>query len=168
MEEPEKEFHVREIARITEISPTTTSKILKGYVKKGLLNQRKAFSHLLFKANLESKKFKDMKLYYNIKKLRASGIIEYIINQFNEPEAIILFGSYYKAENIKKSDIDLLVISPIKKELKLEKFEKELGHKIQLFIYSNKEIERMKEKNKELLNNFINGMIIHGFWEVFR
>jgi len=43
----------------------------------------------------------------------------YIINQFNEPEAIILFGSYYKAENIKKSDIDLLVISPIKKELKL-------------------------------------------------
>lgn len=168
MEEPEKDFYVREIARITKTSPTTISKILKGYVKDELLTQRKAFTHLFFKANLESKKFRNMKLYYNIEILRDSKIIEYLIEQFNEPEAIILFGSYYKAENIKKSDIDLLIISPTKKELNLEKFENILGHKVQLFIYSNKEIEKMKKNNKELLNSFINGLIVHGFWEVFK
>jgi len=37
-----------------------------------------------------------------------------------------------------------------------------------LVIYSKSEIEKMKMKNKELLNNFINGIVLEGFWELFR
>ena len=47
-------------------------------------------------------------------------------------------------------------------------FEKKLGHEIQLFVHSVSDIERMKDKNKELLNSFINGIVIHGYLEVFR
>ena len=100
--------------------------------------------------------------------LNKSGVINHLIDKFNFPEAIILFGSFAKAENIKRSDIDLLVISPLKKEINLEKFGKKLGHKIQLFVYSSKDIKKMKQNNKELLNNLINGRVIYGYWEIFK
>lgn len=166
--EPEKEFHVRELAILANKSPTTISKYLNKMKRGGVLTSRRKFNHLLFRANSESQKFKDLKLFYNIKILRKSGLIGSLVKEFNNPEAIILFGSFAKAEDIASSDVDILVITPVKKEIKTDKFEKRLSRRIQLFLFSNKEIERMKEKNKELLNNLINGIVIHGFWEIFR
>lgn len=164
--EPEKEFYVREISRILKKSPTTISKHLKNLEKKKLLIKENKFNHLLFKANNEDLRFKNTKLNYNLEIIRESGIIDYLSEEFNNPEAIILFGSYAKGENIRKSDIDLLVISPLKKDVKLEKFEKKLG-KMQLFVESRKDITKMKKTNKELLNSFINGKILYGRWEAF-
>ncbi len=165
---PEREFHIRELARLTKKSPTTISKYLSNYKKQGLLTSKKRFKHILFKANSEYLLFKDFKIYSNINNLRKSGLIEYLRDEFNHPEAIILFGSYRKGEDISVSDIDILVITPLKKKVELEKFEKVLNRKIQLFLYSNNEIDKMKVNNKELLNNMINGIVIYGFWEVFK
>ncbi|RLG13440.1 hypothetical protein DRN69_05590 [Candidatus Pacearchaeota archaeon] len=165
---PEKEFHIRQLSKLINKSPTTVSKYLKEFEKKKILKSERKLNHLLFKANVENVKFKQLKLNYNLNLLQNSGIIDYLIREFNYPEAIILFGSFAKGEDISSSDIDLLVVNPSKKEIKLENFEKKLGHKVQMFIYTNKDINRMKEKNKELLNNWINGIVIYGFWEVFR
>lgn len=166
-EQPEKEFYVRGISRILKKSPTTISKYLKKLEKDGLLIKEYRYNHLLFKANNEDSKFKQAKLNYNLKIIRESRVIEYLSEEFNNPEAVILFGSFAKGENIGKSDIDLLVISPLKKDVKLEKFEEKLG-KIQLFVKSSKEIEKMKKTNKELLNSFINGRVLYGRWEAFK
>jgi len=51
-------------------------------------------------------------------------------------------------------------LNDLMKEINLEKFEKKIGHKIQIFVHSKNEIEKMKKDNKELLNNFINGIVI--------
>ena len=166
--EPLREFHIREISKILKKSPTTISKYLKDYKKIGLLLSEDKLNHILFKANLKNKEFKEIKRNYNLNKLNKSGVINHLIDKFNFPEAIILFGSFAKAENIKRSDIDLLVISPLKKEINLGKFGKKLGHKIQLFVYSSKDIKKMKQNNKELLNNLINGRVIYGYWEIFK
>ena len=123
---------------------------------------------MLFKANTESKKFIDLKIMENLKKIRESGLLEYLNNEFNNPQAIILFGSFAKGENIQKSDVDMLVITPSKKELNLEGYNKYLGHKIHLFLFSEKEINQMKDKNKELINNFINGIVLDGYWELLK
>lgn len=167
IKESEKEFYVRQLSKLLNKSPTTISKNLKEYKKKGILNSEKKFNHLLFKANTQSKEFKQLKLNYNINLLNDSGLIDYLIKEFNHPQAIVLFGSFAKAENTSQSDIDLLIINPSKKQINLNNFEKKLQNPIQLFIYSKDEIEKMKQKNKELLNNFINGIILNGFWEVF-
>ncbi len=168
IEEPGREFHVRQLSKLLKKSPTTISKYLKEFEKKGFLRSESKLNHLLFKACTENKKFKKLKLNYNFDILENSGLIDHIIKKFNHPEAIVLFGSFAKAENILKSDIDLLIISPSKKELKLEKFEKKLRHKIQLFVHSKEEIKKMKDKNKELLNSWINGIVLYGFFEVFK
>jgi len=167
IKEPEKQFHVRQISKVLNKSPTTVSKYLKEFEKRYILKSEKKLNHLLFKANVENEKFKQLKLNYNLNLLYDSGLISYIIKELNYPKAIILFGSFSKAENMSTSDIDLLIISPSKEEINLNKFEERLGHKIQLFIRSKKDIEKMKEKNKELLNNCINGITLYGFWEVF-
>jgi len=168
IKEPEREFHVREIAKLLKKSPTTISKYLKTYESKKFLTLNKRLNHLLFKANLDSQKFKQLKLNYNLNTLQDSKLINYLIEEFNHPEAIILFGSFSKAEDNKNSDIDLLIISSKKQEPNIEKFEKKLNHKIQLFIHSKTELEKIKKKNKELFNNWINGIVIYGYFEVFK
>ena len=168
IEEPEKEFHIREIAKLMGKSPTTISKYMRILEKKGLLLSKKMSNHILFKSNNENIQFKTLKKEHNLKKLISSGLIRYLEEKLNNPEAIIIFGSFNKGEDIHKSDIDITAVTPLKKELPLKKFENRLKHPIQLFLYSKKEINQMKIKNKELLNNIINGTIVSGFWEVFR
>ena len=164
---PETDFYVREIAKKVKKSPTTVSRYLKRYEKEGLLSSQRKFHHLLFRANSENVLFKDLKLHYNLRCLRKSGLITYLIKQYKHPEAIVLFGSYQKAENVSLSDIDLLVISSLKKDVDLKKFEKKLGSKIQLLVRSNVELKAMRIKNKHLLNNLLNGFVVEGYWEVF-
>ncbi len=165
---PEKEFHIRQVSKLAKRSPTTISKYLKEFEKRKILKSEKRLNHLLFKANTEDTKFKQLKLNYNLNLLNNSGIIDYLIKEFNHPEAIILFGSFSRAEDTYLSDIDLLIINPSKKEVELDKFEKKLSREIQVFIRSKQDIEKMKYKNKELLNNWVNGIVIYGFWEVFK
>jgi predicted nucleotidyltransferase len=146
---------------------TTISNKLKQYTKDSILIAEKKYNHLFFKANTESKKFKNLKLNYNLSELENSNLISTLEDFYNFPETIILFGSFAKAEDNSNSDIDLLIISSKKEEPNLEKFEKKLGHKIQLFIHSKKELSKLKDKNKELVNNWINGIVISGYFELF-
>ena len=85
---------------------------------------------------------------------------------YDEP-TIILFGSYKTATNTLDSDIDITIISTHKKKMNLSEFEKTLNHKIQLFLYTKKDIKNMKTEQPELLNNLCNGMILNGEFEVF-
>ena len=168
VKEPEKEFHVRELSKILKKSPTTISKYLKKAEKEGVLISEEKLNHLFFKVNLNNTQFKQLKLNYNISLLNKSGLVNYLEKEFNHPEALILFGSFAKAENTKKSDVDILIITPNKKNIDLKYFEKKIGNPIQLHLYSNKDIEVMKMKNRNLLNNFINGILLSGYWELFK
>ena len=69
-----------------------------------------------------------------------------------------------KVEDIETSDIDIYIETLKKQVFNLEKFEKILQRKIQIFNYSNLD----KIQNKELANNIINGLILNGFLEVFK
>jgi predicted nucleotidyltransferase len=165
---PEKEFHVRQLSKSLKKSPTTISKYLKNLEKEGFLKSEEKLNHLLFMANSEKENFKRIKKDYNFKKMEDSGLIDFLIKTFNYPKAIILFGSYAQGENIINSDIDLFILSSIKKEVSLAKFEKELKYPINLIVKSVQEFENMKEKNPELLNNIINGTILYGYLEAFK
>jgi predicted nucleotidyltransferase len=171
IEEPHREFYVRELAKKLRKSPTTISKYLKEYEKKGILKSEDKLNHLLFKANTENRNFKQSKLNYNIQLINNSGLLEFLEEEFNYPQAIILFGSFAKAENTPKSDIDILVISSKKKEpylVNLEKFREKMDHEIQLFAHTPSEIKKLKQTNKELVNNWINGIVLYGYFEVLK
>lgn len=156
-EDAQREFNVREYARLMKITAPTASVMLKDFEKKGLLKSRIDKKYMLFRANNESDLFKDLSSTYWKEKLKSIGLINELNNVFINP-LIILFGSLSKIVNTKDSDVDLCIISPVKKEVNLSSYERKLCRSIQLMIFKSfNEI-----KNKELRDNIINGIVVSG------
>ena len=70
----------------------------------------------------------NLKLFYNLENIRISGLVEFIEKEFDFP-VIVLFGSYSKGTETKRSDIDLIIICIPGKEKEVESFIKSLKHK---------------------------------------
>ena len=154
-----RRINVREFARLQKISPPTASKILAEMNKKNLLKKEYERQYIYYYANKDSWQFIDLsRIYWKIA-LEKAGLIEFIEKEFLSP-VIILFGSLSKAEAKPDSDIDLAVFTATKKEIKMEKYEKLLKRKIQIFIFHKRE----DIKSTELLGNILNGHKIRGHW----
>jgi len=157
-ESPNRDFNVREVGRLLKISPATASSKLKKFAKQKLLKERKERNFIIYRANIEGDEYRDLKVYYNIKKIKDSGLIEEL-NKFYLKPTIVLFGSASFGLDIEDSDIDIVIISEKKKKLpKIDKYEKIINRRLQLFILSN-----IKElKNEHLINNVLNGIVLQG------
>ncbi|MCD6547731.1 MAG: nucleotidyltransferase domain-containing protein [Nanoarchaeota archaeon] len=154
---PTREFNVREIARMSKVSPPTASKILNKLKRKGFLKVRKERIMKLYSANLESNLYRDTKVYFNIRTLRESGLISFL-NTFYLKPTIVLFGSAARGMDTETSDFDLLIISERKEVAEIKKFEKKIKRSIQLFV-----VDKISSiKNKHLINNIVNGITIQG------
>ena len=157
-DEPSREFNVREAARLLKIAPATASSRLKEFSKEGILQERVERNLILFKANIEDDKYKDLKVYYSIRKLRDSGLMA-ALNEFYLKPTIVLFGSMSFGMDAETSDYDLLVISENTKEFKdIKKFEAKLKRRIQLHIFS----DISEIPNEHLISNILNGIRLQG------
>lgn len=164
-ETPNAEFQIRELSRLLKINHTTIRQYFLKLVKEGLIEIKKGKPYDYFKAKI-NKKFLTLKLFFNLEKLRESNLIEQIEKDYDYP-IIILFGSYASATDDAKSDIDLFILTEIKKEHNYLKFENKLNRKIALHFFSRDKFNLAKSKNPELLNNIINGITLSGKLEVF-
>lgn len=157
LENPLKEYGVRELAKVLGLAPATVSKKLKSFAEESVLVHRKERNLDLYRANLEDNSYLDIKVYYNIRKIRESGIIERL-NDFYLKPTIVLFGSASNGMDTPESDIDLLIISEKTDICELERYEKKLNRGIQLFVHKN-----MRQiKNNHLANNMLNGIVLQG------
>ncbi len=157
-EYPAREFNVRDVARALKLNPATASTYLKKFEKAGILKYKKQRIQDLYKANLDSDRYRDLKVYYLIRNLRESGFIE-SLNKFYVKPAIVLFGSCAYGLDTETSDIDLVVISEKTADFpEQKKFEKKLMRKIQIFAL--KDIKDLK--NEHLINNVMSGIVIQG------
>ena len=164
-EDPLGGYHIREIARFTKLNPMTVRAYLSRFVKEGLVIRNETKLYAVYSGNPKGLKFRNLKLYYNLEKLRKSSIMSDLEIFYDYPP-IVLFGSYSNATDIKNSDIDLCVITNIPKEFSMDKYSKILKKQVSLHKFTEKEIQNMKTKNPELLNNICNGIVISGKLEV--
>ena len=154
-----RRINVREYARIQKISPPTASKLLDGYYQERILKKEQDKNYIYYYANKESNIFIELsRIYWHIK-LKKSGLIDSLKKELLNP-VIILFGSLSKAEVHPNSDIDLAVFTVSKKKIDMAYFEKKLKREIQLFVFKTRD----NVKNKNLLNNILNGYKIEGNW----
>lgn len=158
LESPRQEFNVREIARILKITPATASKELKILAKRKILQRRAERVYHLYRANLEGDAYQDIKRYYNLRKIKESGLLERI-NQFYLKPVIVFFGSGAEGLDTEESDFDFLIISEKKEDFpKIKFWEKKLNRRLQLFTVTN-----LKELgNGHLINNVLKGMVLQG------
>jgi len=151
-EHPGRKFTIREISKLTGVPRATAHKqLLKLKGSKLIGKNNMSDDNLLFKIK---------KINYFTEKLVYSGLIEELVEKLN-PSCIILFGSIRKGDSAKESDIDLFVESSVKKNVELNKFERKLGHKVQLLVESD-----IKKLPKNLLSNVVNGIKIYGSFKI--
>ncbi len=162
--DPQKAFGIRELSRRVRINHDTVRQYLNKLVKEGLIKKRKETTFSTFTSNI-TPQYLNFKLYYNLEKLRKSEFIDLLKKEFDFP-TIVLFGSYVKARDTKDSDIDICIITNIKKELQLKHYEFLLNRKIGLHFYTKHEFQNLKQKNPELINSFANGIVLEGELEI--
>jgi predicted nucleotidyltransferase len=162
-DEPNREFNVREVARLLKVSPPTVSTRLKGFAKVGVLKYRKERMLDLYKANLDSEDYINLKVFYLVKGLKDVGLMDYLNKVYLKP-VIVLFGSGADGLDTEMSDVDLLIVSEKTKVVDCKKFERKLKRKVHLVVVENLK----KLKNEHLLNNVLNGVRVQGRLEIER
>ena len=159
---PTVRLRVRQLERELKLPLPSVIRYCAELEKERICKREKFSGISTFAADRNSEKYLLEKRLYNIQQLFHSGVIDYLVKEYSNP-TIILFGSYFRGEDTEESDIDLYIQTPSKTEIKIEKFEKVLKRKVQVFQYKNlKEIS-----NFHLVNNILNGITLHGFVEVF-
>src|SRR3989338_4003205 len=108
-EEPNRKFSIRELSRILKINHTTVRQYLNKFVKEGFLSVKMEGVYSFYQLGL-TKKTLNLKLYYNLEKIRESNLIQDLEGAYDLP-VIVLFGSYSSAMDDKTSDIDICLIS---------------------------------------------------------
>ncbi|MCZ7357101.1 MAG: nucleotidyltransferase domain-containing protein [Candidatus Methanoperedens sp.] len=155
-------FQLREIGRITKLATTSVKRYLNELVNEELIiiSKHRIHAYPVYRANLDSEKFRFLKKIDTIMTLKDSGLIEFLESKCM-PDVIILFGSASRGEDTIESDIDLYMLCKERK-MDLQDFEKRIKRKISLFFSKD-----FVELSNELKNNIINGIILKGYLKVF-
>jgi predicted nucleotidyltransferase len=158
---PEKNFELMEISKEINLAHTSVKRHLETLLElKIVLKKPVAFgrkSNFCYYGNKNEPIFTHYKKIYNLDTLYHSKVIEKIVSKC-QPNSIVLFGSFQKGEDTIKSDIDLFVESQ-EMEISLKKVS---NRNIELHFKNN-----FKDFPKELRSNIANGIILHGFLEVY-
>jgi predicted nucleotidyltransferase len=160
---PSSMLRVREIERVLKLPLPSIIKYCKELQNEGILTIVKTGNVLFYTADKMNPSFLLEKRLYNLRLLYISGFIEFLKIELSNP-SIIVFGSFSKGEDREDSDIDLYVETPSKKEISLDNFERVF--KRRLHVFRQKNIREIKNKN--LVNNIINGILLNGFVEIVK
>lgn len=158
LDSPLDNFRLRELSRISGISPASVMNYLEEFEKEGLIRKYEKRNVPFYQAERDNEDFifyKKISILYELKK---SGLINYLWDNLY-PEAIILYGSYAKGESIEGSDIDIFIVGKERKIL-LDKFEKLFDREIHLMFKENP-----KKISKNLKSNLINGVVLKGYFD---
>jgi len=155
MDNPTESFRLRELSRLSKISPPSVMIYLKEFEKEKLIEKQEKRKIPFYKANRDNEDFKQYKKLSIIYEIHKSGLIEYLWEKL-APETIVLYGSFAKGESIENSDLDIFFIGK-DKEINIDEYEKKLGYEVHLMG------DELKNTSKEFRNNLANGMILKGY-----
>ena len=157
---PEKRFHVREIARLTNTTAGTLHRELSKLAKASVLLRELSGNQVYYQAN------RNFPIYTELTSIlkKTSGLVD-ILFDFLAPlaekiEVALVFGSVAKGTENLGSDIDVLIIGDIDfSEIvtALYPAQASLGREINPKVYSKEEWKRCLQKQdlfiQEVLNN---------------
>lgn len=151
-DDPYRDFHLREIAKLAQVSSSTAKRFLDFYSEKGLLQKQRKANLVLFKANVENATFRHVKIGYFLLKLRP--LVDYLRSVYSD-SSIILYGSCARGEDDPNSDIDFLILSRKKEKADLQRFEKQFERKITVLVYAPHEWEEKAVKDRSFYERIL-------------
>lgn len=109
------------------------------------------------RANRDSELFIRLKRLSNLKKTYLSGMVDVLYKEYGAPEAIVLFGSYSRGEDVAKSDIDLAIVTKKGQTIDVDKYEKMFKRHVQVHLID------LQRAGKGFLTNLANGIVLKGY-----
>lgn len=162
MDNPYEKYYLREAARLLKISPMTLKRSLDLLLKNKLLVKEASKNQILYSANMQNPAFRHIKISRSLSMLLQKDIVELIKKKVPGISAIILYGSYAKGEETKDSDVDMLVIAPVKKNISGEIAEI-IGKDVNMSFFSPAEWSRQAKTNRAFyLDVITEGIILYG------
>ncbi len=163
---PEKEFSLSDLAKEAGVAKANIGKILDELEKAEMIDKVELPKIWRIKAKQQSPNFRKMKIVRNMNLVNQSGLAEFLNTMYDNPKAIVLFGSFRWGEDISNSDIDVAIETEnirkyiSMKLLQLPEFEKILGRRVQIHAFNRRGVD------VNVFNNIANGIVLSGFLEV--
>ncbi len=152
--QPTSLHFVREISREISLAPTSVRNIINELLEQGLIKVKKSRPFNGYVADRENDFFIFSKKAFNLSSLY--DLRAFIIESVH-PSAIILFGSYSRGEDVEGSDVDIVVVSKVRRQMNLEDFEKKLERKINIIT-----VDSLKKLDERIVKKLYNGIVLQG------
>jgi predicted nucleotidyltransferase len=159
---PEKQYYIRELARMLHRPAAYIRRELMNLEKIGLFTSEFAGKEKYFKLNQNFLFYKEVKSVVN-KTIGIESRIKQILDKSKNIEAAYIFGSYAKDKLTPESDIDLLIIGQkdnVDIHHKIYGLQTEFDREINIIDMDRKEfIKRQKKKDEFISEIFANKII---------
>lgn len=158
---PGTEYHIRELARIVNITPIYVQKELKNLESLGLLGSRKTGNMVLYKLQVKSPIVEDLKRIF----LKTESIGGEILKELDAKKIkfALIFGSFAKGIETSTSDVDVLIIGDIDEDdvlRSISKTERRIGREINFILWKEREFLQKIRENIPLIREISKTPII--------
>jgi len=152
--EPTTIHFIKGISKRINLAPVSVKKYITELLQEKLVKRKESKPFSGFIANRESEDFIFYKRIYNLYTLK--DLTEFIVSSYY-PKLLVVYGSYARGEDVETSDIDLLILTKVRKELDLRRFENKLRRSIHLVI-----VDDLNKLDGKLLKKVQNGIVLYG------
>lgn len=161
--EPDREFRLREISRLTSISPGSVQHELKQLLDADLVVQKREHGLVTYRANKASPIYDELRSIVE----KTSGINE-LIRKSLEPVAdrircAFIYGSIARGSNKSRSDVDLLVVGSIDfgdLVKRLHPVEERIGREISPRLFSEREYRKRIASKDRFLSSVLDERVV--------
>ena len=158
--EPQREYRLRELARLAGISAGSVQQELRQLVAADLALRRESGAQVTYRANTASPVFGELRALVE----KTSGI-EQLLRRALAPAArrirlALIYGSIARGTNRATSDLDLLVVGSIGFEELLRLLgpaEKKIGREVSPRLYSEQEFRERRRRGDRFLCAVLRG-----------
>lgn len=163
---PNTGFHIKQLARLLEVSPASVSSAVKSFDEDGLLSkEEKGLAHI-YRLNPDNSMVAPLKKAYCIAFVMSSKPKEVILETDPNIISLAIFGSYADGSFDEKSDIDFLAVTQTKKGSfvpAIDKLEKMLEKEVSISVFKLSEWRIMAKKGDAFYRRVIeNHILLHG------
>jgi predicted nucleotidyltransferase len=156
---PMENYYGREVSRKTGVSLGSANKILRLLTKLEFLTIETKGKMVIYSLNLKEPIVKQFKILLNVFSLKD------LVSKLKlDSRRVVLFGSCAQGTDTKESDIDLLIVTAQKEEIKktIATFNRASQRHIEPIIVNMNEYISLKKEDTPLYENIERGIIL---WE---
>ena len=151
---PDKEWHLREIARRTHLSPSTVQREVRSLAEAGILGRRIESARAYYRANRKSPIFSELH-HLMVKTAGLADVLREALAGVKPVQVAFVFGSLAKGSGDANSDVDVLIVTDASFadiSAALLPAQERLGREINPTVYSPEEFaDRLRKKHHFLM-----------------